>query len=136
MLDVKRFEKLLEEGQKRRAELNKGIAHLRAEYEKAGAAVNALQKEKAEITQRLAAADKGDIAMTEAELAAAGDRLRFLTGAIARANAPWSEANTALIAAENEARGIITGLRNDALSAWKAETYEANQEYMKAWIVL
>ena len=89
MLDVKRFEKLLSEGQRRRAELDRGIAHLRGEYEKHGAAVAELQREQSDLRQRLTAADKGQLNLSEAELAAAADRMRWLTGAIERARAPW-----------------------------------------------
>ena len=135
-LDVKRFDKLLEEGQRRRAELDKGIARLRADYEKAGAAVAALQKEKSEITRRLAAADKGELAMAEGEYAAAGDRLRFLTSAIARANAPWSDAEAALKKAENDARGVMQPLKNEAVRGYRHEAYEAGEAYEKAWLML
>lgn len=136
MLDVKKFEKLLSEGQKRRAELDKGIAHLKAKYDEAGAAVAALQKEKSDLTRRLAAADKGELAMAEGEYAAAGDRVRFLTGAIARANAPWTEAEAALKRAENDARGIMQPLKNEAVRGYRHESFEAQEAYEKAWMML
>ena len=136
MLDTKKFSQLLDEGQRRRAELDKGIAHLKAEYDKATADMAALQEEHTALTRRLAASDKGEHVLSESELAAATNRLRHLTGAIERARSPWSVADTAYRAAENEARGVISGLRSEALNAWKKETYTANEEYIKAWIAL
>ena len=136
MLDVKKFEKLLSEGQRRRAELDRGIAHLQSEYEKAGAVVATLQQEKAELTKRLASADKGELDMAEGEYAAAGDRLRFLTSAIARANAPWTEAEAALKKAENHARGELQPLKNEAVRGYRHESFEAQEAYEKAWMML
>ena len=135
-LDVRKFDKLLEEGQRRRAELNKGIERLRADYEKAGAAVAALQKEKSEVAQRLTAADKGQLNLSEAELAAAADRMRWLTGAIERARAPWSEAEAALKRAENDARGVMQPLKNEAVRGYRHESFEAQEAYEKAWMML
>ena len=133
LLDIRKFEKLLEEGQKKRAELDKNIARLKGIYDAAGAEVARLQKEKADITRRLAAADRGELAMAEGEYAAAGDRLRFLTGAIARANGPWTEAHAALKKAENDARGIMQPLKNEAYDAWRKEWYEADEAYVWEW---
>ena len=132
-LDVRKFDKLLEEGQRRRAELNKGIERLRADYEKAGAAVAELQREQADLKQRLAAADRGQLNLSEAEIAAAGDRVRWLQGAIERANIKRSEALKVLKAAENTARGAMQPLKTEAINAWLDEFNAADREYIAAW---
>ena len=132
-LDVKKFDKLLEEGQRRRAELDKGIAPLRDAYEKAGAAVAELQREQSDLRQRLAAADRGQLSLSEAEMAAAGDRVRWLQGAIERANIKRSEALKVLKAAENTARGAMQPLKTEAINAWLDEFNAADREYIAAW---
>ena len=136
MLDVKRYESLLVAGQRRRAELDKGIEHLRGEYEKHGAAVAELQNEKARLTQEIAQFDRGQLNLSETELSKRVDRLRWLDGALSRAIQPHSAADAALKGAENDARGIMTGLRGEALTAWKAELYEADREYKNNWLAL
>lgn len=136
MLDVKKFEKLLEDGQRKRADYDRKIAKLRAEYEKHGAAVNELQAEKAQLQRKLVQFDRGDLPLSERELAQVGDRLRHLTGLIAKANQPWSEADQALRKAEDEARGALAQMRSETLQQWLTETRAADAEYTAAWRVL
>ena len=136
MLDTKKFETLLTAGQRKRADLDKNIARLRAKYDEATAAMTELQREQADLKRRLTAADKGDVVMTEAEIGAAADRLRYLTGAIERAKGPWSEADTALKRAENDARGVMQPLKNEAVRGYRLESFEAQEAYEKAWLML
>ena len=133
LLDLKKFERLLAEGQRRHDELAKGLAPLQADYEKAGAAVAELQREQADLKQRLAAADRGQLNLSEAEIAAAGDRVRSLQGAIERANIKRSEALKVLKAAENTARGAMQPLKTEAINAWLEEFNAADREYIAAW---
>ena len=136
LIDTKKYERLLSDAQKRRADLDKGIDKLRQDYEHHGAHIASLQQEKAKLERTLADFERGNVHMSQQEMSAAADRVRYLTREILHNNAPWSASEAAWKAAINERNGVMTGLRQEALNAFWKENDESARVYERDWLRL
>jgi predicted nucleic acid-binding Zn-ribbon protein len=136
MFDIKKHTNALEAGQRRRAELNKGIEKLRQEYERLYNESAKLQAQRAAIIKGRDEYQKGGANMTEGQYIEGRIEIERLSTRILRLNPQVTAAKAALDAAEDGARGELAHLRSMALDGWKKELYEANREMERAWIVL
>ena len=128
----KKYQNMIAAAQKRRDELKKQLDPLRREREIAGAEHQALQRERAELQDKIKRFEADELDLSDQEFLDAEDRIRLLSVRSRRAGETYARAAGTLNKAEHEANSELSQLHGQAMTEFDREQRDTRAELDRA----